>query len=115
MAVGAFVLWGGRLDIAAGVIAGGLLSAISYGAIKSAIDVLVGQATSGTVAPRLRFWALVKFFTRYAMLALTAYVITAQLRLHAAGVVAGASSLMIAATAEAFRSARSASRSSPRS
>jgi hypothetical protein len=46
---------------------------------------------------------LVKFFTRYAILALAAYVIMARLRLPPLAVFAGASSLVVAVAVEAVR------------
>jgi hypothetical protein len=46
---------------------------------------------------------LVKFFTRYAILAVAAYVIMARLRLPPVAVFAGASSLVIAVMVEALR------------
>jgi hypothetical protein len=45
----------------------------------------------------------VKFFTRYAILVLAAYVIMARLRLPPVAVFAGASSLVIAVMVEALR------------
>ena len=46
---------------------------------------------------------LVKFFTRYAILAAVAYVIMARLGLPPVAVVAGASSLVVAVTVEALQ------------
>ena len=46
---------------------------------------------------------LVKFFTRYAILAVAAYVIMARLRLPPLAVFAGASSLVVAVAVEAVR------------
>lgn len=109
MAVIALAVRRGNPDAAIGVLAGGLLSAISYGAIKGAIDRLIGGLVEGR-RPRRRWWALVKFFTRYGIVALAAYVMIARLRLSAAGVLAGASSLVVAAMWEAIRGARPASR-----
>ena len=102
----------GQPDFALAVGGGGLLAAISYRGIKGGIDAMVGrtgleEAESG---PPPRVWALVKFFTRYAILALAAYVMLARLRLHPVGVFVGASSLIMAAAVEAIRSARPPSR-----
>jgi hypothetical protein len=86
-----------------GVVAGGLLAAISYKGIKGGIDALVG-AVGGGGSGRLRTAiGLVKFFTRYAILAVAAYVIMARLRLPPVAVVAGASSIVVAVMVEAFR------------
>ena len=100
-AVGA-VMWWGEPDIPFGVLAGGLLVTLSYRGIKSGIDAVVRRARVGRAAR----WALVKFFTRYAIVAAAAYVVLVRVRLHPAAVVAGASSLVIAAAAEAVRTAR---------
>ena len=91
-----------RLDAPLGVIGGGALAAISYQGIKAGISVLAGAASGRrTVAV-----GLVKFFTRYAILAVGAYVIMARLRLPPVAVIAGASSLVIAVMFEALREAR---------
>ena len=96
------VMWWGRTDVPLGVLAGGLLVAISYRGAKSGIDAVVRRARVGRAAR----WALVKFLTRYAIVAAAAYLMLVRVRLHPAAVVAGASSLVIAATAEAVRAAR---------
>jgi hypothetical protein len=88
---------------ALGVIAGGALAWISYRGIKGGIDALGG----GDDSTRLRVGVgLVKFFTRYGILAAVAYVIMARARLPPVAVVAGASSLVIAVMLEAGRSFR---------
>ncbi|PYR03406.1 MAG: hypothetical protein DMG00_26355 [Acidobacteria bacterium] len=46
---------------------------------------------------------LVKFFTRYGILAVAAYVIMARLRMPPLAVFGGASSLVVAVMIEAFR------------
>ena len=74
-----------RLEPALGVIGGGALAAVSYQGIKAGIS------------------GLVKFFTRYAILAVGAYVIMARLRLPPVAVIAGASSFVIAVMFEALR------------
>ena len=88
-----------RVDPALGVIGGGALAAVSYQGIKAGISVLSGQTgRRGTIAV-----GLVKFFTRYAILAVGAYVIMARLRLPPVAVIAGASSFVIAVMYEALR------------
>jgi hypothetical protein len=89
----------GDVAAAAGVLGGGALVWISYRGIKGGIDVLVGGAT-GRVNIAI---GLVKFFTRYAILAVAAYVIMARLRMPPLAVFAGASSLVIAVAIEALR------------
>jgi len=83
---------------ALGVLGGGGLAAVSYRAIKSAVD--------GAMTTRGRPAALVKFVTRHAILAVAAYVMLVRLRLHPIGLVVGASSLVLAAAAAAARSSR---------
>ena len=99
----ATVIWWGRSDIALGVLAGGGVAAISYTGIKAGIDAVARRAREGRAAR----WALAKFFTRYAIVAAAAYLVIVRMRLHPAAIVAGASSLVIAAAAEAVRAARS--------
>jgi hypothetical protein len=102
MAVGAVVVSGGDWWVGVAVVGGGVLAAISYAGVKAGVDAAAGGR---------RAWPLVKFFTRYGILALTAYVMLARLRLHPIGVLAGVSSPVIAAMAAAARVLRLASRS----
>ena len=87
-----------------GVLGGGLLAAVSYRGLKSAVFGL----NSG---PGRRAGALVKFFTRHAILALAAYAMLARFRLPAWAIAAGASSLVVAVAIVAARSVGSISRS----
>jgi hypothetical protein len=105
MAAIAWGIDGGRLAAPLGVIAGGLLVVVSYRGIKGGIDVLVGAAEARGGRRGVAV-GLVKFFTRYAILAGAAYVILARLRLPPVAVFAGASSLVVAVTVEAFRGLR---------
>lgn len=107
-AVGA-VVWWREPGVPFGVLAGGLLVAISYSGIKSGIDAVARRARAG----RATRWALAKFFTRYAIVAAAAYLITVRVRLHPAAVVAGASSLVIAVAVEAVRAARTRTDDNP--
>jgi hypothetical protein len=91
-------VWGGL-----GVLGGGALAAVSYRGLKAGVYGAVG-AGSG------RVFALVKFFTRYAMLAVAAYVMLARLRLPAWAVAAGASSLVVAVAIAAARAFGTVSR-----
>jgi hypothetical protein len=104
LTVGAILLTG---DARAGVavLGGGLLSAISYRGIKGGVTRSPGRR--GAVR------ALVKFFTRYAILALAAYVMLARLGLPPVGVMAGASALVVAAMVAAVRTSGPASRFRP--
>ena len=94
----ALLLPGGGPRVALSVLAGGVLAWFSYAAAKASVDAAVQR--SG------RRRALVKIFTRYAILAVAAYVILARLRLHPVGVVAGTTVLAVAAGAAAVRSLR---------
>lgn len=109
---------------ALGVVAGGLVVFVSYRGIKAGIDGLMAgsvmrdpasgdgssDAHGGSLAPdfsaRTRVWTLVKFITRYAILAFVAYVMMVRLRAHPVWMVAGASSFVGAAAVEAARQLR---------
>jgi hypothetical protein len=86
----------GGVAAAGAVLGGGALAALSYLALKGVVNL----AISGT---KTRTWPLVKFFTRYVMLAFVAYVMLARLRLHPVGVIVGATSIVVAAGAAAVR------------
>ena len=98
-----------RTDAALGVLGGGLLIAFSYWTIGSGIGALGGffsaaqSASDRTTLPRSVAWTVTKVIGRYALLALLAYVMIARLRLHPLGLLAGASSVVVAASVEAFR------------
>ncbi len=133
MAASAWMIARGDLLAPLGVFGGGTLAWISYRGIKGGIDAVASvglpadlsadlsaearsakvearsakieapRAKAGRRAWRTRLWGLVKFFTRYGILALAAYVIMARLRLPPLAVFAGASSLVIAVAVEAAR------------
>jgi hypothetical protein len=105
MAVVAWVVARGRLAAPLGVVAGGALVAVSYLGIKGGIDGLVGAAGGGggRIHAAIR---LVKFFTRYAILAAAAYVMMARLWLPPVAIFAGASSIVVAAMLEALHPRR---------
>jgi hypothetical protein len=105
MAVLAWAIARGRVAAPLGVIGGGLLAVVSYRGIKGGIDVLVGAAEPRGDRRGVAL-GLVKFFTRYAILAGAAYVMLARLRLPPVAVFAGASSLVVAVMVEAFRGLR---------
>ena len=94
-----------RLDAPLGVVGGGALVAISYRGIQAGISAMAGAGRVG--GARQVAVGLVKFFTRYAILAVAAYVIMARWRLPPVAVFAGASSLVIAVTIEALRASPS--------
>jgi hypothetical protein len=101
MTAASWALARGDASAPLGVVGGGALVWISYRGIRSGIDALTGAATGGS-GLRTAI-GLVKFFTRYAILALAAYVIMARLRLPPLAVFAGASSLVVAVAIEAVR------------
>jgi hypothetical protein len=100
MAAAAWALARGDTNAPLGVMGGGVLVWISYRGIKSGIDALTGIGGGTRLKAAI---GLVKFFTRYAILALAAYVIMARLRLPPLAVFAGASSLVVAVAVEAVR------------
>lgn len=99
---------GAAANTAAGVLGGGLLIAVSYRAIKGAADLVAGSGLS----PGRRAFLAVKFFTRYALLAVAAYVMLTCFRLHPAGVLAGATSPFLAAVMQVGRLSRAGRRHS---
>jgi len=102
LALAGVAITSGDWWMGAAVIGGGALAAISYASVKAGVE----GAASGA-----RAWSLVKFFTRYGILALSAYVMLVRLRLHPVGVLAGASSPVVAAMVAAARAFRSVSSS----
>jgi hypothetical protein len=106
MAAAAWALAGGNVAAAAGVFGGGALAWVSYSGIKGGVDVLTGVSSGGGSRRAGMAAGLVKVFTRYAILAVAAYVIMARLRLPPVAVCAGASSLVVAVMVEAVRPRR---------
>jgi hypothetical protein len=102
MAAAAWALTRGAVAVPFGVLGGGALAWISYRGIKAGIDAVTSAGPDGWTAGK-RARGLVKFFTRYAILAAVAYVIMARLRLPPLAVFAGASSLVVAVAVEAAR------------
>jgi len=136
LALGALAATRGRLDVAAGVVAGGALMAVSFRAIKGGVDVVVagaraaGERQASQPAPegdtgeaegraasaprplshgRMAVLA-VKFFTRYALLAVGAYVMLTCFRLHPVGLLVGAMSPFAAAVVQVVRMSRTPAR-----
>ena len=117
MALAAWAIARGDVGAPAGVFGGGALVWISYRGIKGGIDAVFvvrrapeaadGAPGSGAAGGARRgagvAIGLVKFFTRYAILAVAAYVIMARLRMPPLAVFAGASSLVVAVAVEALR------------
>lgn len=121
MAASAFLVLG--LPGAAGVVAGAILAALNYLAVKGLVGVVVarsavrapgdGDGAQGAATPRRRRYGVaagVFFALRYALLAIGAYVMLARLHLHPLGVIAGASAPVAAVAIEAIRMLPAASR-----
>jgi hypothetical protein len=117
MALAALALERGRPDGAAGVLAGGALTGLSYWALKGAVNLVVrlagrGQADGGQEPPLpagTRVGLAVKFFSRYALLAVGAYVMLTCFRVHPVGLLAGATTPFVAALVQVVRSYRASS------
>ena len=103
MAVVGLVLTGGHPGGAFSVLAGGVIVGLMYESVKGATDRAMRRGEAAAVRGWRHAWGLVKFFTRYAILAVAAYVVVVRLRLHVAGVLAGASSFVLAVLIEAGR------------
>ena len=114
LVMAAIALAAGRVDVALGVAAGGLLMAFSYRAIKGGVDAMLeGNRTpvsadapakkAASRTARRRMALLARFVGRYALLALAAYVMLACLHTHPVGLLIGAASPVVAAAAEAVR------------
>ena len=107
-----FALWRRDWSAPLGVLGGGLLIAISFWAIRSSVDDLVVRqgmsrrsaegAEADEAGRKPARFALVKFFTRHAIVALAAYGMMVRLRLDAVGLLAGVSSLGVAVAVEAL-------------
>jgi hypothetical protein len=123
-AAGVFAAAPGRTDIVLGVLGGGLVSIVSFYAIRGTVDAILrtpprpapGVAAADAAAlpsvdppdqpppPAGRAGVALKLAGRYALLALLAYVMIARLRLHPLGLLLGMTALAASATAEAVRS-----------
>ncbi len=89
-----------------GVIGGGLLIGVSFWAIRGVVDALVRLRSGGETGGNPAGFALVKFFTRHAIVALAAYVMMVRLHLDPVGLLAGVSSLGVAVAVEVIRDVR---------
>jgi len=126
MAVVALAIGRGRPDGAAGVLAGGALAGLSYWGLKGVVGAVVSLAgragneagSEGGAGAALpagnRAVLAVKFLSRYALLAIGAYVMLTCFRVNPVGLVAGATAPFAAALWQVVRVARSGSRGSRR-
>jgi hypothetical protein len=106
LALIAFLLRPTQPRIALGVLGGGVLVALSYWGLRGLADVVGKPADFGKKRPSFRVFALVKFFTRHAILALAAYGMMARLELHPIGLLIGVSAPGVAAALETMRARR---------
>jgi hypothetical protein len=95
MAALTFLVYPGGWRTGAAVLGGGLISEISFLSIRGGIDDMAARRRAG----RAVMWIA----GRYALLGFLAYVMIARLRLPPLGLIAGASSVVAAATTEALR------------
>ena len=104
MAIVALLFSTHRIASAVAVLGGGVLAGFSYWTIGASVAALGRVATAEGSARRPRIgWIVLKVFGRYALLLLLAYVMIARLRLPPLGLLAGASSVVAAASVEAVR------------
>ena len=104
LAVGA-LLWPGTGEtkgphVAAGVLGGAILAAISYFGIRRGVDGLAGAISGGPSGRAGLVRALTMLVGRYALLALIAYVMISRLRLSPLGLLIGVSVIPLAAAIE---------------
>ena len=98
-----FALWRRSLAGPLGVLGGGLLIGLSFWAIRSTVDTLILLRSSGERGRNSTGFALVKFFTRHAIVAVAAYVMMVRLHLDPLGMLAGVSSFGAAVAVEALK------------
>jgi hypothetical protein len=98
--------WTRDIFVLIGVLGGGVLIGISIWAITGTVDALVALRSSGETPNKSTTLQLVKFFTRHGMLALAAYGMMVRLHLDPLGLLAGVSSIVIAAAVEVLRDLR---------
>jgi hypothetical protein len=94
-------VWSRDLRVAGGVVAGGVLAALSLWALGGVVNALAGGVERGEMRRVSRGFALVKFFTRHVILAFVAYVMMVRLHLDPVGMVVGVTSVVVAAIVEA--------------
>lgn len=98
--------WSRDVHVVGGVLGGGVLIGFAIWALSGVVSALTIRTESGEIRPVSRGFALVKFFTRHAILALAAYGMMVRLHLDPLGVLAGVSSLVIGVAVEVLRDLR---------
>jgi hypothetical protein len=100
-----FAIWKRSIVASLAVVGGGLLIGISFWAIASAVDQLILRS-QGETGRKTAGFSLVKFFTRYAIVALAAYGMMVRLRVDPMGLLLGVSSFGVAVAVEVLRDLR---------
>ena len=100
-----FAIWKRSIVASLAVVGGGLLIGISFWAIGSAVDQLILRSR-GETGRKTAGFTLVKFFTRYAIVALAAYGMMVRLRVDPIGLLVGVSSFPVAVAVEVLRDLR---------
>ena len=100
-----FAIWKRSIVASLAVVGGGLLIGISFWAIASAVDQLILRS-QGETGLKTAGFSLVKFFTRYAIVALAAYGMMVRLRVDPMGLLLGVSSFGVAVAVEVLRDLR---------
>jgi hypothetical protein len=105
------VLSGGSWRALLGVVGGGLLVAMSWFAVRDAVDAALRMAARGDGPSRRKAmtWRFVKFVTRFAFMTLLAYVMMVRLRAQPGWMLLGATSLVAAPAIEVLRQLRARS------
>lgn len=108
LAVSAFVAGvAGGWGVAAAVLGGGLLAAISYRALKRGVEAIGPPAAGEEGRPTVSATRVALGLAgRYALLLAAGYVMIGRLHLHPLGVLVGVSAVVAAATMEAVRTRR---------
>ena len=92
-----------RPRVALGVAGGGVLAALALWGLAGVANGLARRGENGEIRPISGGFALVKFFTRYVILASVAYVMMVRLHLDPVGMLVGVTSVVVAAAVEARR------------
>jgi len=103
VAIVAFALRPNDPRLALGVVGGGVLIGLAIWAIRGVVEQATEPDETGEIRPISRGFALVKFFTRHAILALAAYGMMLRLHLDPMGLLLGVTSVAVAVAFEAGR------------
>lgn len=103
LAGAALLLKPGQPRVALGILAGGLLIGLSIWGISGLAEALIVQPVSSGGGRASRPRALVKFFTRHAIVALAGYVLLVRLRLDPVGMLIGVTTIVLASAGEVGR------------